>query len=48
LDFARECVKVIPRVILSVVDILPEEDIRKCQKIASEMGASLRVRPYIE
>jgi TatD family-associated radical SAM protein len=48
LDFARECVKVIPRVVLSVVDTLPEEDIMKCHKIASEIGASLRVREYIE
>jgi TatD family-associated radical SAM protein len=48
LDFARECVKVIPRVILSVVDILSEEDIMKCQKIASEMGADFRLRQYIE
>lgn len=44
LDFARECVGVIPKVVLSVVDVLPPEDIEKCRKIAEDIGASFRVR----
>jgi TatD family-associated radical SAM protein len=48
LDFARECSKVIPNVVLSVVDILPEEDIEACRRIAEDVGATLRVREMIK
>lgn len=48
LDFARECVKYIDRVILSVVDIIGESEILKARKIAEDMGAELKVRQYIE
>ena len=44
LDFARKCVGVIPEVVLSVVDVLPPEDIEKCRKIAEDIGAAFRVR----
>ncbi|NLN41416.1 MAG: radical SAM protein [Clostridiales bacterium] len=44
LDFARKCVGVIPEVVLSVVDVLPPEDIEKCRKIAKQVGAKFRVR----
>ena len=44
LDFARECVGVIPKVVLSVVDVLSPEDIEKCRKIAEDIGATFRVR----
>jgi len=44
LDFARECVGVIPEVVLSVVDVLSPEDIEKCRKIAEDIGATFRVR----
>ncbi len=47
LDFARCCVGKIKRVILSIVDIVGEEKIQKAQKIASDIGAELRVRKYI-
>lgn len=47
LEFAAECVKYIPRVILSVVDI-PGIDKQKCRQIARNLGAELRVRPYLE
>ncbi|MDI3534031.1 MAG: hypothetical protein PWQ82_396 [Thermosediminibacterales bacterium] len=47
LDFAKECVKYIPKVILSVVD-LPGIDIEKCRHIARDIGAELRVRPYLK
>lgn len=44
LDFAEKCVGVIPEVVLSVVDVLPPEDIEKCSKIAAQVGAKFRVR----
>jgi len=48
LEFARECVKVIPRVVLSVVDVLSPDDIERCRTIAEDIGAQLRVRQMIE
>jgi TatD family-associated radical SAM protein len=48
LEFARECVKVIPTVVLSVVDVLSPEDIERCRSIAEDIGAQLRVRKMIE
>lgn len=44
LDFARKCVGVIPEVVLSVVDVLPPEDIEKCRQIAQQVGAKFRIR----
>ena len=44
LDFARKCVGVIPEVVLSVVDVLPPEDIEKCRQIAKQVGAKFRIR----
>jgi MoaA/NifB/PqqE/SkfB family radical SAM enzyme len=46
LDFARECVGKIRKVILSVVDTIGAEEIERCGKIATEIGAELRVRKY--
>lgn len=43
LDFARKCVGVIPKVVLSVVD-WPGVNIEACQKIAQEIGADFRLR----
>lgn len=48
LDFAKCATKHIPEVILSVVDVLPKEDIEECKKIAESAGARLRVRTLIE
>lgn len=47
LDFARCCVGKINRVILSVVDLIGEEKIKKAERIASDIGAELKVRKYI-
>ncbi|NLO82590.1 MAG: radical SAM protein [Clostridiales bacterium] len=44
LDFARECVKIIPKVVFTVVDILPPEDMERCRRIAEQIGAEFRVR----
>jgi TatD family-associated radical SAM protein len=48
LDFAKESAKVVPKVVLSVVDILPQEKIEKCQRLAENTGVALKVRKYIE
>lgn len=48
IDFARECKKYVPEVVMSVVDVLPAEDIEACRKIAESVGARLRVRELIE
>ena len=46
LDFTRECVKNVPEVILSVVDVISAHDIEVCRKIAEDMGAKFRIRHY--
>lgn len=48
IDFAKECKAYVPEVVMSVVDILPEEDIAVCRSIAENAGAKLRVRELIE
>lgn len=48
LDFARKCKPYVNNVVLTVVDIIGEEEIQKCQKIAEEIGVTLRVRPFEE
>ena len=48
LDFARECAKVIPKVVFTVVDLLPPEDMERCRRIADEIGVELRVRKLME
>ena len=48
LDFAKCATKYIPEVVLSIVDVLPEEDIEECKKIAEKAGAKLRVRTLIQ
>lgn len=47
LQFTRECKKYIPKVILSVVDVIGQERIEKCRKIAEDMGVEFRVRNLI-
>jgi len=47
LDFTRRAVKVVPRVVMSVVEgTLPAEDIERCRALAESCGATLRVRAY--
>lgn len=46
LDFAEECSHAIPHTQLSIVDVLPEEDICKCQEIADSRGVYLKIRKF--
>lgn len=46
LDFARECKKYTDNVMLSVVDVIGEEEIEKCKKIAESLNIPLRVRVF--
>lgn len=46
LSFAESCNKVIPLTQLSIVDVLPKEDIEKCQELADERGIRLRIRKF--
>ncbi|MDA8234607.1 MAG: TatD family nuclease-associated radical SAM protein [Clostridia bacterium] len=46
LEFARECVKVIPKVIMTVVN-KPEVDVPKSAEIAHGIGAEFRVRTFL-
>ena len=46
LDFARRVQKYVPRVVMSVVDCIGEEEIEACRKVCEEIGAEYRVRIY--
>ncbi len=47
LDFARSCVAQGIDTVLSVVDVIGEDEVEKCRLIAGGIGARLRVRKYI-
>jgi TatD family-associated radical SAM protein len=47
--FAKEIQKYVPKVMMTVVDTIPAEEIEACRKICEEeIGAIYRVREYIE
>ena len=46
LDFAVKCKKYLDDVQLSVVDVIGEEEVSKCQAIADRLGIRLRVRVF--
>lgn len=47
LAFARECVGVIPKVVLTTVaTTISKEEEERCQKICDEIGAEYRIRPW--
>lgn len=48
LNFATKCKSYVPNVVLTVVDIIGEEEIAKCQNICDRLKLKLRVRPYEE
>ncbi len=48
-SFAKEIQKYVPKVMMTVVDTIPAEEIEACRKICEEeIGAIYRVREYIE
>ena len=46
LDFTRQAVRVIPTVIMTVVDNMPAGEIERCRAICEGLGATFRVRHY--
>ena len=48
-DFAKEIQKYVPKVMMTVVDTIPAEEIENCRRICEdEIGAIYRVREYIK
>ncbi|WP_312280308.1 TatD family nuclease-associated radical SAM protein [Oscillibacter sp.] len=48
-DFAKELCKYVPKVMMTVVDTIPKEEIENCRRICEDgVGATYRVREYIE
>lgn len=47
LNFAKNSVAYVPKVVLSIVDVVtsPEEQ-KRCQEICDSIGATLRIRPF--
>ncbi len=45
-SFAVEVSRYVPKTVLSVVDVIGEEKIKQSQKVADELGITLRVREY--
>ncbi|MBR1740215.1 MAG: TIGR04100 family radical SAM protein [Ruminococcus sp.] len=45
LSFAERIKEFVPNVVLTVVDVIGEEEIEKSRKIAESIGVTLRVRP---
>lgn len=48
LSFAQKVKKFVPNVMLTVVDVIGEEEIKKSQAVADSVGIKLRVREYSE
>lgn len=47
LNFARDCTKYVPRVVMTTVTTtLTEEEEQQCAKICEEIGAVYRIRPW--
>lgn len=46
ISFAADCKKYVPKVMFTVVDVIPAEDISRCKAVAMSLGIELRVRSY--
>ena len=46
ISFAADCKKFVPKVMFTVVDVIPPEDISRCKALAMSLGIELRVRAY--
>lgn len=47
IKFAKDCKKHVSKVIFTVVDSMPKDDIEACEDIAKRTGVDFRVRKYI-
>jgi TatD DNase family protein len=45
IDFAKQCKRLLPKTILTFLD-MPGVDLKRCEKIAKELGVELRIRHY--
>ncbi len=46
ISFAADCKKYVPKVMFTVVDVIPPADISMCKALAMSLGIELRVRAY--
>ena len=47
LRFAVQCKKEGIHTVLSVVDVIGEEEVEKCRNVAKNVGVDFRVRTYV-
>lgn len=45
-DFAADCKQYVPKVMFTVVDVIPQAEIEAAQNVADALGIPLRVRKY--
>jgi len=45
IDFVKECKRLLPKTLLTFLD-MPGVDLKRCEKIAKELGVELRIRHY--
>lgn len=48
LEFAKSAKAYVPEVVLSIVDVMSDEDKEQCRRIADEIGVKLRIRELIK
>ena len=46
LNFVRECKPLFPKVMVTAVDVITEEQAQRCQKLADELGVPFRLRAF--
>lgn len=48
LKFTKDCTKYVPSVMMTIVDVVTSlEEQELCRKICEDVGATLRIRPYV-
>ena len=47
LNFAKDCKKYIPNVVMTIVDVVTsKEEQIKCKQICDDLGVGFRIRPF--
>ncbi len=46
LDFAAKAAQNVPRVVLTAVDVIDDNERQKCEKLAQSLGVEFRLRPF--